>query len=104
MCLSFCPQGGSAPGGGFCSYEGLVLGRGVCCQGGLVPGGVSGPGGSAPGGCTEADPPERRLLLRTVRILLECILLFVMYCLFLSQQITIKINVFTSNYFFSKIF
>ena len=43
--------GGSAPGGGVCSR------------------GVPAPGG----GCV--DPPEsRRLLLRTVRILLECIL------------------------------
>ena len=53
-CLAAGLQGGSAPGG--C----LVLG-GVCCWGV--------PGGGVPGG----DPPGR-LLLRVVRILLECIL------------------------------
>ena len=42
--------------------------RGALVQGGLVPGGVPAPGGM-PGG----DPPGR-LLLRAVRILLECIL------------------------------
>ena len=46
----------------------------------LVLWGVPGPGGcpvlGVPGipACTEAGTPERRLLLRTVRILLECIL------------------------------
>ena len=50
--------GGSGPRGGASSQGGLVRGRGV-----------SGPRG-APGG----DPPPRRPPLRTVRILLECIL------------------------------
>ena len=45
-----------------------------------TPGGCPGPhpGGSGPWGCipacTEADPPSIRLLLRAVRILMECIL------------------------------
>ena len=58
-------QGVSAPRGGVCS-GGCLLSGGVCSR------------GSAPGGvCTEAGPPwERRLLLRTVRILLECILVW----------------------------
>ena len=82
VCLS--TGGVSAPKG---------LGLGVCSRGVSAPRGVgvgcllpgvcawSGRGCLLPGGvgiqaCTEADPPrERRLLLRTVRILLECILL-----------------------------
>ena len=69
----------------------LSTARGVPGPGGgcLVLGGVPGPEGSAPRGlcsggclvlggclpaCTEADPRERWLLLRTVRIQLECIL------------------------------
>ena len=62
---------GSAPGGDVCSRGGGVWsGEGVCLGGG------SGRGVGIPA-CTKADPPhpwERRLLLRTVRILLECIL------------------------------
>ena len=43
-------------------------------RGGSVPGGVPGPGGvPAPRGVPGGDPPGR-LLLRAVRILLECIL------------------------------
>ena len=43
----------------------------------VCPQGVPGPGGGIPA-CTEADPsPERRLLLRAVRILLECILVII---------------------------
>ena len=68
-----CPQGGVL------SQHALQLG--VCSQrGGAwwgVPGlGVPGPGSAWSGECLVwADPPwERRLLLRTVRILLECIL------------------------------
>ena len=57
--------GGSAPVGD------LLLG-------GVLPGGAWSRGVGTPA-CTEADPPpfpppERRLLLRTVHILLECIL------------------------------
>ena len=53
--------------GGICSW-------GVCSQGGLLwEGSAPGGGGACSRGC--GDPPEsRRLLLRTVRILLECIL------------------------------
>ena len=68
-----CPWGGLVPGGS--------APRGVCYWGGcLVPGRGSAPGGECldlvvSGGipaCTEADPPPgRQLLLRTVRILLE---------------------------------
>ena len=60
---------GSAPRG--CLVWGGGLLWGVCPEGGgLVL------GGGIPG-CTEADLPwERQLLLRTVRILLECILVF----------------------------
>ena len=62
--VSVCPRGGvSAPGGAWS--------RGVY----LVPGGAGIPA------CTEADPPrERWLLLRTVRILLECILIWQDFC------------------------
>ena len=45
--------------------------RGVCCRGGLLGGSPS--GGLLPGGCLVETPP-RQLLLRAVRILLECIL------------------------------
>ena len=70
VCLS---TGGSAPGG-------ICFLRGVCSGGMSAPGGVSAPRGSAPreGVCSRGvsalPPRERRLLLRTVRILLECIL------------------------------
>ena len=64
-----------------CFYRCVSVHRGgAWSQGGVsAPGCVPGPEGSAPGdgiaGCTEADPSrERRLLLRTVRILLEWIL------------------------------
>ena len=70
------------PGPEVCMVLGGLLLRGV-------PGpGESAPGGSAPGeggipGCTEADHPpwERQLLLRTVRILLECILVSICFLL-----------------------
>ena len=84
-----CPQGGEAgPGGTWCSGGDsgpgwcLLLGGGCLVLGGSWSSGgclVGGSGGAWYWGvgipaCTEADPPERRLLLRTVRILLECIL------------------------------
>ena len=56
----FCPQGGSRPGGRAWSW-------------GVWSWGVSGPGGLLPGGCLVETPPGR-LLLRAVRMLLECIL------------------------------
>ena len=42
-------------------------------RGGTIPA----PGGSAPGGVPGGDPP-RRLLLRAVRIVLECILVLLL--------------------------
>ena len=72
-------QGRGVPGlGGVCSQGVSALG-GVPGWVGVLRGGAWSEGVSAPRGCipacTEADPPgERRLLLRTVRILLECIL------------------------------
>ena len=64
-CLSFCSQGG-VPAPGVCSH------RGVPGPGGVVPT----HGGSAPRGCL-VETPLRRLLLQTVRVLLECILVFI---------------------------
>ena len=60
--------GGSAPGGCLVPGGGLLLG-GAWSWVGLLRGCVPSPGGVVPGGDT---PP--RLLLRAVRILLECIL------------------------------
>ena len=40
-------SGSRLPGGGVSAPEGCLVGGGVCSQGG--PGGVPGPGGSAPG-------------------------------------------------------
>ena len=58
-----------AVGGGVLSQHALQ----VVSQHALQQGGGSAPGGACSRGC--GDPPEsRRLLLRTVRILLECIL------------------------------
>ena len=56
-------------------------------RGGLVRGGCLVPGGLVLGGVPGGDPPGR-LLLRAVRILLECILVcffFSKTCVFLSQ-------------------
>ena len=73
VCQEFCSQGGyllrgvPAPGG--CSQGGVPapqMGGACSCPGG---GGVPAPGGVAGG-----DPPKL-LLLRAVRILLECILI-----------------------------
>ena len=81
VCHSVNRGGGvSASGGrvstlGGCLLPGsLVLGGlllGGCCSGGSAPGGV---GGSGPGGSAWWRHPPGRPLLRTVRILLECIL------------------------------
>ena len=48
-------------------------GLGGAWSGGAWSGGVPGPGGPAPGTVPSGDPPPGRLLLRAVRILLECI-------------------------------
>ena len=84
--------GGSAPGG--CWSRGSAA-RGCLVRGGLVIGGCLVQGGVCSGGgipaCTEADPPlERRLLLRTVSILLECILVF--RIILLGHKYTFKIK------------
>ena len=76
-----CPRGGE--GGAWSSGGAWSRGAwsgGVSAPGGCLVLGGLGPGGTRSGGgvgipvCTEADPRERRLLLRTVRILQECIL------------------------------
>ena len=73
----------------FYTCQSVILFTGGC----LFPGvGLPGPGGSTPGGClllgdawshggvwSRGDPP-RRLLLRVVRILLECILVHLDKC------------------------
>ena len=80
----FC-SGGSALGG---VYSGSVCSGGVVCSGGcLLLEGVS-----APGGLLCPPPRERWLLLRTVRILLECILVLVYFgvfqCFFFQSDLT----------------
>ena len=47
------------------------------CSRGSAPGGVPAPGGACSGGGVWRPPESRQLLLRTVRILLECILVLV---------------------------
>ena len=77
-----CPQGGGIPG---CLVTGV--GGGGACSGGSAPG-----GGAGIPACTETEPPprERWLLLRTVRIPLECILVVQIYCYnLLSKEIGI---------------
>ena len=64
-----CPQGG-VPGSGGCAWSW----GGAWSQGGSVPGGCLVLGGWYPSMHWGRPPWERRLLLRTVRILLECIL------------------------------
>ena len=60
---------GEVPGPGGSAWGGVSAPRGCLVQGGLL----------RRVACTEADPPrERRLLLRTVRILLECILVYLL--------------------------
>ena len=88
-----CPEGG-CPGPdprGVCLGPGPG-GVGVCPEGVSRPrpgdwgGGLSRPGGVCIPACTETDTPapSRRLLLRAVHILLECILVFSinLYCTF----------------------
>ena len=70
VCQEFCSRGVvcfrgvSARGGGHvCSLGGCLLPGGVC----LLPGGAT---------WWRPTPPPRRILLRAVRILLECIFVF----------------------------
>ena len=73
MPCSRFPGGGSLVSGGACSRG--VCSRGVPARGGgLLLGGGSALGGACLGVCVWRPPESRRLLLRTVRILLECIL------------------------------
>ena len=79
-------------GGGVSAPEGFAW-VGVSAWWGVsVPGGVSAPGGVYCRAecllCTEAAPPprERQLLLRTVRILLECILVSWKFPVVLTRQ------------------
>ena len=79
------PRGVPVPGG---AWSGGCLVPGGCLLQGGAWSGVPGPrgclvlGGGIPG-CTEADlPRERWLLLRTVCILLECILVSECDCIF----------------------
>ena len=83
--LWFCSQGG-VPGPRGCLVPGGAWSGGVWSRGWLVPGGAWSQGGAwsgslVPGGClvrgvwrTSHPHPPRWLLLRAVRILLECIL------------------------------
>ena len=63
-------RGVPAPGG--CLVPGDACSRGGAWSGGCSRGGVPALGGQLPWGCLVETPP--RLLLRVVRILLECIL------------------------------
>ena len=90
--VSVCPQRGGSPGPHLGGVEGSGLGGGVSrpTPRGVsrpTPGGVSRP---TPRGVSQhalrQTPPSRRLLLRAVRILLECILVSV-YFPFACQEI-----------------
>ena len=79
-CLSFCsqqevsrPRPGGGDGGGL--LGGVSRPRGCLPKGVPRPRGCPGPGlGGVSQHALRQTPPSRRLLLRTVRILLECIL------------------------------
>ena len=65
---------GGVPGrGGSAPREGLLQGEGGAWSGGCLVRGSAAEGGCLVGGVPGGDPPGR-LLLRAVRILLECIL------------------------------
>ena len=78
-----CPQGGVPGPRGVGLLPGGVPGPGGVC---LVPGGVCLVWGvPGPGGAQSRPPREGRLLLRTVRILLESIIVSDYDSIFLSQ-------------------
>ena len=108
-CLSFCSQGGVVPQhalqvvsehalqqGGVLSQHALQ--QGGAWSGGLFPGesaagGVCSWGVPAPGVCVCGDPPgSRRLLLRMVRILLECFLVHYVACIVSKQVVGIRLK------------
>ena len=81
MCQEFCSQGGCLLLGGASSWRGCVLWGCFLLEGGASSGGVlpSGGclllwGGASSRGVPAGDLPPGWLLLRAVRILLECIL------------------------------
>ena len=111
LCQEFCPGGGCFLGGGGgvsswgvlppggvlspggASSWGVLPPRGVCFpRGGVFPPGGASFGGGASSWGAGGDPP-RWLLLRAVRILLECILVFATSTLLLSESIFIRIHV-----------
>ena len=68
-------KGGCLLPGGACSRQGRVPAPGGACSRGVCSGGVC-------SGGVETPPQSRRLLLRTIRILLECILVSVNFSVF----------------------
>ena len=81
VCQEFCPQRGWYPSMPCRSHDRPAGGSAL---GGLLPGGAC--SGGVPGG-----DPLGRLLLRTVRILLECILVFVMILSSCRHFFTLKL-------------
>ena len=69
--VSVCPQGGGIPA---CFAGGIPACLAAGLQGVPAPGEYLLWGGCSRGGLVETPPASRWLLLRTVRILLECIL------------------------------
>ena len=92
-CLSFCPQGGCLVPGGVWSRGGAWSQGGVWSWGVPGAGGVPGlgEGRPGPGGCLvetlSPPPPSGWLLLRAVRILLECILVSESICFYGSDKL-----------------
>ena len=100
LCQELCRGGGGACflwGGGVFPPGGCFVPGGVLSPGGASSRGVFPPGGASLGGGASSwgaggDPPGW-LLLRAVRILLECILVFATSTLLLSESIFIRIHV-----------
>ena len=87
-------SGGSAPGGGVPGPEGSLVPGGIWSWRGAWSWGLPGPGGFGIPACTGRNPPtlpptrERWLLLRTVRILLECILVLILLIIFVNKDLS----------------